>query len=71
MSGSVWISPAEAAELLEISARTVQRSLQDEDQRLREWGAEGTGWRYKPLSTRGAYQLRRSAVMAKAGEPEQ
>lgn len=67
----MWISPAEAAELLEISARTVQRSLQDEDQRDREWGAEGAGWRYKPLSTRGAYQLRRSTVMKKAGAPEQ
>lgn len=66
----MWVSPAEAAELLEISARTVQRSLQDAEQRDREWGAEGTGWRYKPLSTRGAYQLRRSTVMAKAGQPE-
>ncbi|CCH20629.1 hypothetical protein MILUP08_45513 [Micromonospora lupini str. Lupac 08] len=51
--------------------RQVQRSLQDEEQRAREWGAEGEGWRYKPLSTRGAYQLRRSTVMSKAGEPEQ
>ncbi|MCX5066879.1 hypothetical protein OOJ91_13590 [Micromonospora lupini] len=70
MSSSVWVSPAEAAKLLEISPRQVQRSLQDEEQRTQEWGAEGTGWRYKPLSTRGAYQLRRSAVMKKAGEPE-
>lgn len=67
----MWVSPAEAAALLEVSPRTVQRSLQDEEQRAREWGAEGSGWRYKPLSTRGAYQLRRSAVLAKAGEPEQ
>lgn len=66
----MWVSPAEAAKLLEISLRQVQRSLKDEEQRTSEWGAEGTGWRYKPLSTRGAYQLRRSAVMAKAGEPE-
>ncbi|MEU5945157.1 hypothetical protein ABZ793_06290 [Micromonospora sp. NPDC047465] len=70
MSSSVWISPREAADLLEVSERTVQRSLQDEGQRAREWGAEGEGWRYKPLSTRGAYQLRRSAVLAKAGQPE-
>ncbi|MFC5925797.1 hypothetical protein [Micromonospora vulcania] len=48
----------------------MQRSLADAEQRAREWGPEGTGWRYKPLSTRGTYQLRRSAVLAKAGEPE-
>ncbi|MGW5556831.1 hypothetical protein ACWER9_06365 [Micromonospora sp. NPDC003944] len=74
MSGSVWVSPAEAAELLEVSPRTVLRSLQDDEQRAHEWGPEGTGWRYKPLTPRGQrtyYQLRRSAVMAKAGEPEQ
>ncbi|MFI1197671.1 hypothetical protein ACH4T9_31045 [Micromonospora sp. NPDC020750] len=71
MNSSVWISPKEAAELLEISERTVQRSLQDEDQRAREWGAEGEGWRYKPLSTRGLYQLRRTVVERKAGRPEQ
>ncbi|MEU4777449.1 hypothetical protein [Micromonospora sp. NPDC023633] len=70
MSSSVWISPKEAAELLEVSERTVQRSLQDPDQRAREWGGEGEGWRFKPLSTRGAYQLRRSAVERKAGQPE-
>lgn len=70
MSSSTWVSPAEAAELLEVSPRTVQRSLQDEEQRAREWGAEGTGWRYKPLSTRGQYQLRRTTVLAKASRPE-
>ncbi len=64
------MSPAEAAELLEVSLRTVQRSLQNEDQRVTEWGQEGQGWRYKPLSTRGAYQLRRSWVEKKAGPPE-
>ncbi|GAB3942827.1 hypothetical protein GCM10027614_30560 [Micromonospora vulcania] len=53
-----------------VHPRTVQRSLADAEQRAREWGPEGTGWRYKPLSTRGTYQLRRSAVLAKAGEPE-
>ncbi|TDB82601.1 hypothetical protein E1091_18690 [Micromonospora fluostatini] len=71
MNSSVWISPREAAELLEVSERTVQRSLQDEEQRAREWGAEGEGWRHKPLSTRGLYQLRRSVVERKAGRPEQ
>jgi len=29
-------------------------------------GEPGTGWRHKPLSSRGDYQLRRSAVEAKA-----
>ena len=64
------MSVREAADALEVSDRTVQRSLADEEQRAVEWGAEGTGWRYKPLSRRGIYQLRRSAVMRKAGHPE-
>lgn len=68
--GSEWMSVTEAAETLEVSARTVQRSLADEQQRATEWGAEGEGWRYKPLSTRGIYQLRRSWVQRKAGQPE-
>ncbi|QLQ38015.1 hypothetical protein [Micromonospora robiginosa] len=64
------MSPAEAAELLEVSPRHVQRSLQDEAQRLEEWGEEGQGWRYKPLSTRRTYQLRRTWVERKAGPAE-
>jgi hypothetical protein len=60
------MSVREAAELLEVSARHVLRSLQDEEQRAEEWGAEGTGWRHKPLSTRRIYQLRRATVEAKA-----
>lgn len=67
---SEWMSVTEAADALEVSARTVQRSLADEQQREQEWGAEGDGWRYKPLSRRGIYQLRRSAVLRKAGRPE-
>ncbi|MCT2280384.1 hypothetical protein [Micromonospora chalcea] len=70
MSGKTWMSPAEAAELLEVSPRTVQRSLADPEQRQAEWGGEGEGWRHKPLSTRGTYQLRRSWVERKAGPPE-
>lgn len=65
-----WMSVTEAAAALEVSTRTVQRSLADEVQRGEEWGAEGAGWRYKPLSRRGIYQLRRSAVLKKAGRPE-
>ena len=67
MSSGEWMSVREAADTLEVSARTVQRSLADEEQRAREWGAEGEGWRQKPLSTRGIYQLRRSWVERKAG----
>ncbi|MGX4657126.1 hypothetical protein ACWCHM_26255 [Micromonospora sp. SCSIO 07396] len=69
MSGE-WMSVTEAAAALEVSTRTVQRSLADEEQRAEEWGDEGTGWRYKPLSRRGIYQLRRSAVLRKAGQPD-
>lgn len=68
--GSEWMSVAEAAEALEVSDRSVQRSLQDETRRAAEWGTEGEGWRYKPLSTRGIYQLRRTWVRRKAGQPE-
>lgn len=64
------MSVREAADALEVSDRTVQRSLADEMQRAEEWGDEGTNWRYKPLSRRGIYQLRRSAVLKKAGRPE-
>lgn len=60
------MSVAEAAEALEVSPRTVLRSLQDEDRRAEEWGAEGEGWRHKPLSQRGIYQLRRTKVEAMA-----
>ncbi|GIJ42626.1 hypothetical protein [Micromonospora andamanensis] len=64
------MSVREAAEVLEVSPRTVQRSLANPDQRAREWGTEGSGWRHKPLSTRGVYQLRRSVVLQKAGKVE-
>jgi hypothetical protein len=65
-----WLSVAEAANLLEVTARTVQRSLAEVDRRQREWGAEGEGWRYKPLAERTIYQLRRSVVLRKAGRDE-
>lgn len=60
------MSPSEAAQILGVSRATVVRSLTDPERRLREWGEPGTGWRHKPLSRRGDYQLRRSAVEAKA-----
>lgn len=60
------MSPTEAAQLLGVSRATVLRSLSDPERRQREWGEAGTGWRLKPLSQRGDYQLRRSAVEDKA-----
>jgi hypothetical protein len=65
-----WMSVAEAAEVLEVTTRTVQRSLATDDRRTREWGAENEGWRYKPLAERTIYQLRRSAVYRKAGRTD-
>jgi hypothetical protein len=65
-----WMSVADAADVLEVAPRTVQRSLADLDRRTREWGAEGEGWRYKPLADRTIYQLRRSVVLQKAGKRE-
>jgi hypothetical protein len=62
-----WMSVAEAAQLLEVTPRTVQRSLSSDERRLREWGSENGGWRRKPLSDRTIYQLRRSIVLQKAG----
>lgn len=64
------MSVADAAEVLEVDRRTIQRSLADEDRRTREWGAEGEGWRHKPLAERTIYQLRRSVVNRKAGREE-
>lgn len=65
-----WMSVAEAAELLEVDRRTIQRSLADEARRQREWGAEGEGWRHKPLAERTIYQLRRTVVLRKSGRDE-
>lgn len=62
-----WMSIREAAVVLEVSASTVLRSLTNDERRTREWGAAGEGWRIKPLSDRGDYQLRRSWVERKAG----
>lgn len=58
------MSTKEVADLLEISERTVQRSLDDPATADREWGKDG--WREKPLSLRRIVQVRRSAAEAKA-----
>lgn len=61
-----WISTAEAAAILEVHRQTVLRSLNDEQRRQEEWGDEGTGWRFKPLSGRKIFQVRRDVAQAKA-----
>jgi hypothetical protein len=66
-----WMSVTEAAEVLEVAARTIQRSLAEEERRTKEWGAEGQGWRFKPLAERTIYQLRRSVVFQKAGRRDE
>lgn len=54
-----WISGIDAAAILGVSKATVYRSLADEVRRIQEWGAEGVGWRRKPLSRRGIFQVSR------------
>jgi hypothetical protein len=63
-----WLSLEEAADTLEVSKSTVYRSLTDETRRAEQWGAEGEGWRYKPLARRKEFQVRRTWVERKAGE---
>lgn len=62
MSGRNWMSVKAASTLLGVSEAAVSRSLADQHDRAAEWGAAGEGWRIKPLSERGDYQLRRSWV---------
>ena len=57
---SDWISGAKAAQIMGVSRSTVLRSLTDEAARVEQWGAEGVGWRRKPLSARGIYQVSRA-----------
>lgn len=64
-----WLGTKQAADRLEVSERTVLRSLATPAEANRWWGE--TGWREKPLSRRRILQVRRSAVeaMASAGGP--
>jgi hypothetical protein len=65
-----WISGAEAADIIGVSRSTVLRSLQDEIERSTRWGAENVGWRFKPMSRRGVFQVsRKRAVEIAKGEP--
>lgn len=57
---SDWISGMEAARIIGVSRSTVLRSLSDEADRAEQWGEENVGWRFKPLSRRGAYQVSRA-----------
>lgn len=66
----VWISPEEAAKILQgVSRTTVWRSLQDRERADRWWGPGN--WRRKPLTDRAEYQVRRTRVLelAERGEP--
>jgi predicted DNA-binding transcriptional regulator AlpA len=52
-----WISTREAAALLGVAESTVYRWLADESVRKEVWGAEGVGWRYRPVLRRRIYQV--------------
>lgn len=60
-----WISGLEAATRLGVSKSTVYRSLADPDQRAAQWGKENEGWRRKPLSTRGIFEVNAAVVEQK------
>lgn len=67
---SDWISGAAAADILGVSPSTVYRSLADPAERTQQWGDEGKGWRYKPLSRRKIFQVShaRALTMAQSGD---
>lgn len=55
-----WITTGKAATILGVHRQTVLRSLNDEVRRRAEWGAEGDGWRYQPLTR--IFQVRREVA---------
>lgn len=57
-----WISTRAAAALLGVAESTVYRWLANETVRAEMWGAEGTGWRYRPVLRRRVYQVNRKRV---------
>lgn len=65
MSSEEWLTGPQAAKLLDVSRSTMLRTLSNPETREREWGSEGDGWRYKPLSTRGVIQVSRAWVERK------
>lgn len=54
-----WISGAKAAEIMGVHRNTVRASLEDLTRRKDWWGAEGDGWRFKPLTARKIYEVKR------------
>jgi hypothetical protein len=66
---SEWISGSEAARIIDTSRATVLRSLQDPAARERWWGAEGVGWRHKPLIVRLVFQVSRARAEEIAKNP--
>lgn len=65
--GRGWLGVREVAAIFRVSESTVYRSLTDEQARAERWGEEGVGWRRKPLSTRGIYQVSRQRTEELAG----
>lgn len=65
-----WISGQDAAVILGISRTAVWRTLVDEAARAETWGAEGVGWRRKPLSRRGIFQVSRARAEELAAGPD-
>ncbi len=69
---SDWIGTGDAAAIVGVSESTVYRSLRDDnaEQRAEWWGKENEGWRRKPLSRRGIFQVsRKRAEELAAGTP--
>lgn len=70
MGGSVeWISGPEAAKIMGVHRNTVYLSLKNEALRARTWGREGEGWRHKPLSTRGIFEVSKQRARELAQPP--
>lgn len=67
--GGAWLSTEEAAAWLDVSQSSVYRSLRDPGRRAAEWGEEGVGWRYMPLSTRKIFQVSARRVLDMGGKP--
>lgn len=66
-----WISVAKAAKLLGAAVRSTYYVLQDPDRRAAKWGAEGEGWRTRPMSTKpNSYELNRAWVERMSHPPK-
>lgn len=56
-----WISPKDAAGILDVSVSTVLRSLKDPDSADEWWGVGN--WRRKPLTARRDMQVRHARAL--------